>query len=388
VEGVLVGLRDDSGTCIAFAKIARAVHPSHTGGSLLTAILEGTDDAIYIVDKEQRFVFANTPAARLFGRSLETLIGRHRDEVLPASVASDLRATDESVMESNAARLIEEHLPSERGTRVMLTTKAAWRDNEGRVVGVVALAKDVTAQHSYREDRERILRELRRSNEELAAFSHVVAHDLRAPLRAVKIYGEMLARHLEGTDETAMEFIRFVSDGAAHMDQLIESLLSYAESGEQLSLQHVNVNVVVDGLLRRLEPLVRESGAAITRDSLPEVEADPVRLLQVFQNLIVNAIDYRKSEQPRIKISAVALDSEFRFEVADNGVGIGREHFELIFAPLKRLESKKVRGSGLGLALCRKIVEMHGGRMWLESIVGRGSTFFFTLPKGGGERTS
>jgi light-regulated signal transduction histidine kinase (bacteriophytochrome) len=190
----------------------------------------------------------------------------------------------------------------------------------------------------------------------------------------------MLARHLEGTDETAMEFIRFVSDGAAHMDQLIESLLRYAESGEQLSLQHVNVNAVVDGLLRRLEPLVRESGATITRDLLPEVEADPVRLLQVFQNLLVNAINYRGSEQPRIQISAVALGSEFRFEVADNGIGIGREHFELIFAPLKRLESKKVRGSGLGLALCRKIVEMHGGRMWLESIVGKGSRFFFTLP--------
>jgi PAS domain S-box-containing protein len=380
VEGVLVALRDDSGNCIAFAKVARAVNPSHTGGSLLGTILEGTDDAIYAVDREGRFTFANAPAAKLFGRDLNALIGHRRDEIVPAPLAGDLRATDQSVMESTGARLVEEKLPTDRGERVLLTTKAAWRDTEGKPIGVVSLAKDITAQNAHREDRERLLRDVRRSNEELAAFSHVVAHDLRAPLRGVKIYAEMLAQHLEGSDDTAKEFIRFITDGAAHMEQLIDSLLRYAESGEELALQRVNVNAVVDGLLRSLGPLIRTTGTTVTRDPLPEVDADPVRLLQVFQNLLVNAISYRGSDPPRIHIAAEKTHSDYCFRVTDNGEGIARDNFERIFAPLKRFAAKNIPGSGLGLALSRKIIELHGGRMWVESVLGKGSTFLFTLP--------
>jgi PAS domain S-box-containing protein len=382
VEGALHGIRNEAGTLAGFAKIARAVRPVHAAGSMIGTLVEGTDDPIYAVDREGRFVFANAQTARLLGRPIEDLLGHTREEVLPPETAADHRGTDASVMQSRHSRLIEEHFPSkDRGERVILTTKAPWLDSSERVIGLVAIGKDVTSRTAYQAERERLLRELRRTNEELSAFSHVVAHDLSAPLRAVKIYAELLTRHLEGRiDETARQFLSFVTDGASNMENLIESLLRYAESGEELAIRPVNVNAIIDGILHRLEPLMRETNATVTRKVLPEVQADPVRLLQVFQNLIVNAINYSGDAPPRIEISAESSDSEYRFAVSDNGIGIAREHFERIFSPLKRLHGKDVPGSGIGLALCRKIVEGHGGHIWVESRVGMGSTFFFTLP--------
>jgi PAS domain S-box-containing protein len=383
VEGVLIGIKDQAGALVSFAKIARAVRPKHAAGSMLATLLEGTDDAIYALDEEGRFVFANTQTARLLGRSIDTLVGLSREEVQPSSRAADMRATDENVMRGHQPQVFEEQLPSSRGERVLLTTKAPWRDSDGRTIGLVAIAQDITAQKASQAERERLFREVCRKNEELSAFSHVVAHDLRTPLRSVKIYTELLARHLEGrSDETARQFMAFVADGAKHMDQLIEALLHYAESGEELAHERVNVNALIDGLLHTLAPLIQETEAKITSAALPDnIQADPVRLLQLLQNLVVNAIKYRASEPPRINISAESAGSEYRFAVSDNGIGIAPEHCERIFIPLQRLHGKEVPGTGLGLALCRKIVESHGGRIWVESRVGRGSTFFFTLPK-------
>lgn len=381
VEGVLTAIRDERGTVCSYSKIARAARPQHTAGNMIGTILEGAEDPIYAIDKTGRFVFANTHFARLLGRRLDDLIGHTRDEVLPSGVAADVRATDESVMTGTHPRLIEERLPaSGRGERVMLVTKAPWLDAGGNVIGLVAIAKDISTRIAHQSERERLLREVRRTNEELAAFSHVVAHDLRAPLRAVKTYAELLARHLERQlDATSRQFVKFITDGAENMEQLIDSLLRYAES-DKLSVGEVSVGAVIDGILHRLDPLIRETNAMVITDELPEVQADPVRLLQVFQNLIMNAINYRGADPPRIHISAQVCADEYRFAVADNGIGIEHENLERIFMPLTRLNPRSVKGSGIGLALCRKIVERHGGRIWVESQAGKGSTFFFTLP--------
>ena len=383
VEGVLTAIKDDSGTIYAFAKIARAVRPKYAAGNLIATLLVGTEDLIYAVDKDGRFVFSNPAAACLFGRTVEEMVSHTRDEMLPAYVAADVRATDESVMAGTQSRLVEERfLTPDRGERIVLMTKTPWRNPQGGVLGLVANGKDVTIRAQNAAEREQLLREVRRSNEELSAFSHVVAHDLRTPLRGVKTYAEFLQRHLEGhLDSTASQFMTFIIDGAKSMEQLIDSLLAYANSGEELSPTRVNANAVMAGLLHRLEPLIRETNAAITTDPLPHVMADPVRLLQVFQNLIVNAINYRSSEAPRIHISGEVSCDEYRFAVTDNGAGIRREDLERIFMPLQRLQSRSVPGTGIGLALCRKIVERHGGRIWVESTVGKGSTFFFTLPR-------
>lgn len=390
VEGVLIALKDESGGVASFAKIARAVHPQNiAASSMIASVLDGTDDAIYVIDRSGRFTFANSQAARLFGRSLEEVVGQTWDEILPTA-AAELRATDASVMGGTKPLVIEEKFSTGQGERVFLTTKAPWRDTKGSTLGLVAIAKDITNRKAFEKEREGLLREVRRSNEELAAFSHVVAHDLRAPLRAVKIYAELLDRQLRGRmEESAQQFITFITEGAERMEGLIESLLRYAESGEELAPSRVNTNAIIDGLLRTLDPLMEKTRATVTREGLPEVEADPVRLLQLFQNLIVNAIQYRRTEAPRVHISAEKSGVEYRFAVADNGIGIEPEHFERIFMPLKRLHSSKdIPGSGIGLALCRKIVERHGGRMWVESQVGSGSTFFFTLPVTPEKRTN
>lgn len=387
VEGVLTCIKDESGKGCGFSKIARAVRPQHAAGSLITTLLDGTEDPIYATDKEGRFVFANSAAASIFGRSIDELISHTHEEVLPAAVAADLRSTDQSVMSSNHARLIEEKFPSDRGDRVFLATKTPWRDPEDGLIGLLAISKDITNRVALQNEREQLLREVRRANRELSDFSHVVAHDLRTPLRAVRTYMELLSEHLQPQlDAAARQFLTFMTEGARSMDQLIESLLHYAESGGELSLMRVNVSAVIAGLLHRLEPLVRETGAVVTTEALPEVYADPVRLLQVFQNLIVNAINYRGSEAPRIRIFSETRPESYLIGVSDNGIGIAREYLEQIFVPLKRLHSRAVSGHGLGLALCKKIVESHGGRIWVESTPGKGSTFYFTLPRDGRER--
>jgi len=211
------------------------------------------------------------------------LISHTHEEVLPPSVASDVRSTDQSVMSSNHARLVEEKFPTDKGERVLLATKAPWRDTQDGLIGLVAISKDVTNRIALQNEREQLLREVSRVNKELSDFSHVVAHDLRTPLRAVRTYAELLSRHLEPhLDATTQQFLSFVTEGAESMDQLIESLLQYAESGGELSPTRVNVPAVIAGLLHRLEPLIRETGAVVTTEALPEVYADPVRLLQIW----------------------------------------------------------------------------------------------------------
>ena len=382
VEGVLTCIKDEGGQECGFAKIARAVRPQDATGSLIATLLEGTEDPIYATDKDGRFVFANSATAKLFDRSLDQLISHTHEEVLPASVAADLRSTDQSVMSGSHARLVEEKFPAGKGERVLLATKAPWRDPQDGLIGLVAISKDVTDRITLQNEREQLLREVSRANKELSDFSHVVAHDLRTPLRAVRTYAELLSRHLEShLDAATQQFLTFVTEGAESMEQLIESLLQYAQSGGALSPTRVNVPAVIAGLLHRLEPLIRETGAAVSTEALPEVHADPVRLLQVFQNLIVNAINYRSSEAPRIRIFSESRAEFHVLGVSDNGIGISREYLEQIFVPLKRLHAIAVPGHGIGLALCKKIVEAHGGRIWVESTPGKGSTFFFTLPR-------
>jgi signal transduction histidine kinase len=292
-----------------------------------------------------------------------------------------MRATDESVISGPHSRTAEERFQTDRGERIMLTTKTPWGDPQGGIMGLVAMAQDVTVGVEARTERERLLREVRRSNEELSTFSHVVAHDLRTPLRAVRTYTELLAQHMEGRlDPAASKFMSFIVEGAANMQQLIDSLLQYATSEEDLSTTSVDLNSVIDGLLRSLGPSIQETNARITVDPMPTVRADPVRLLQLFQNLLINAMNYRSSDAPRIQISVQTAGGEHQFTVTDNGVGIAREHFERIFLPLQRLSSNGVPGTGIGLALCRRIIERHGGRIWVQSTVGKGSSFFFTLP--------
>jgi len=225
--------------------------------------------------------------------------------------------------------------------------------------------------------------ELARSNAELQQFAYVASHDLQEPLRMVSSYLQLLARRYRGKlDDDADDFIAYAVDGAERMRSLINDLLAYSRvSTHGRDFELVDCEVVFENAFANLQVAIEESGAVVTHDPLPTVMADDVQLVQLFQNLIGNAIKFRGKEAIRIHISAERGENEWIFSVRDNGIGIDAEYAERIFEIFQRLHSgQEYPGTGIGLAICRKIVERHGGSIWVHSESGNGSTFQFTIP--------
>jgi light-regulated signal transduction histidine kinase (bacteriophytochrome) len=211
----------------------------------------------------------------------------------------------------------------------------------------------------------------------------VASHDLQEPLRAVSGFVELLRRNLKTSlDEKTNEYINFSIDGAKRMQSLINGLLEYSRVGTQgKKPQKIDAKLAFDEAIARLHASINESGAKITADDLPTVYFDDMQLTQLFQNLIGNAIKFRGDQTPQIHVSAVHQDGGWRFAVRDNGIGIEPQYAEKIFMIFQRLHTRKIyAGTGIGLSICKKIVERHGGKIWVESAQERGSTFYFTIP--------
>jgi light-regulated signal transduction histidine kinase (bacteriophytochrome) len=229
--------------------------------------------------------------------------------------------------------------------------------------------------------------ELKRSNDELEHFAYVASHDLQEPLRMVASYTQLLAKRYKGRlDTDADEFIAYAVDGSNRMQQMIRDLLAYSRAGTGgKELREISSELALNAALVNLRAAIEESGAVVTHDSLPAVTTDDTQLSQIFQNLIGNAIKYRSAAKvPRIHISAAAPgDRERIFSVRDNGIGIETQYFDRIFVLFQRLHGRKqFEGTGIGLAICKKILERLGGRIWVESQPDNGSTFHFALPHG------
>ncbi len=227
--------------------------------------------------------------------------------------------------------------------------------------------------------------QLRRSNESLEEFAYVASHDLQEPLRMISSYVHLLRKRFgDKLNQEAFEFIHYAEDGAKRMQGMINDLLEYSRLGRpENSDTACDAGEALDNALRTLEGTVKDSGAQINAQSLPRVRCPEGELTRVFQNLISNAIKYRAAVPPRIAVAAGRRDGVWEFSVADNGIGIDREHWEGLFKMFVRLHTRdQYPGSGMGLAICKKIVETHGGRIWVESEAGRGTTFRFTLPDG------
>jgi PAS domain S-box-containing protein len=228
--------------------------------------------------------------------------------------------------------------------------------------------------------------ELTRSNSELEQFAYVASHDLQEPLRMIASYTQLiLRRYGDRFDGDAKEFMDFIVDGATRMKQLIEDLLAYSRVGTHgKELQPTDCAAVLQKALANLRAAIESSVASVTHDPLPTVNADEFQLVQLFQNLIGNALKFRGAQAPRIHIGVEERPDTWVFAVKDNGIGIETEYFERIFMVFQRLHSRAdYPGTGIGLAICRKVVDRHGGRIWPESKAGLGSTFYFTLPKKG-----
>jgi len=223
---------------------------------------------------------------------------------------------------------------------------------------------------------------LRQSNDDLNQFAYATSHDLQEPLRMVVLYSQMLQDSYAGKlDQSADQFISVIVNGALRLERLLKDLLTYSQAGSTLGPAiEVDCAEVMKEVLLNLKVSVDENGAKVCWHDLPSVQADRIGLVQLFQNLIGNAIKYRSKLPPSIEVWCERQEKEWRFAVRDNGIGIKREYAEQVFGVFKRLHGTAYPGTGIGLAICQRIVETHGGRIWVESVQSGGSTFYFTLP--------
>jgi light-regulated signal transduction histidine kinase (bacteriophytochrome) len=302
---------------------------------------------------------------------------------------------------ADALRSTEDALAQQIGTGIELTGRrkngsdfpieiilSPLESTEG--ILVTAAIRDITRR---KEDEAHLLQkveELNRSNEELGQFAYIASHDLQEPLRMVASYTQLLSRRYKGKlDSDADEFISFAVDGASRMQRLIKDLLAYSRVGTKgMDLLDTSSEAALQQALINLRGAIKESGALVTHDPLPTVPADEMQLIQLFQNLVGNAIKYQNPGIPRVHISAARNGGKkWIFSVQDNGLGIDPQYFEKIFGVFQRLHKREeFAGTGIGLAICKKIVEGHGGSISVESQLGRGSTFRFALA--GSERKS
>jgi light-regulated signal transduction histidine kinase (bacteriophytochrome) len=252
-----------------------------------------------------------------------------------------------------------------------------------QLVGAVVSFRDVTARKRADETLANRTKQLERSNAELEQFAYVASHDLQEPLRMVTGYTSLLSKRYRGRlDLAADEFIDFAAEGANRMRVLINDLLTYSRVTSQAAEPApVDCQLILRETLSALEVSIQESGANLTHDGLPTVQGDRVQLGQLFQNLISNALKYRNGQEPRIHVGCERREREWLLFVRDNGIGIDERFAEKIFVIFQRLHTREqYPGTGIGLAVCKRIVERHGGRIWVESTPGNGATFFFTLP--------
>ncbi len=252
-----------------------------------------------------------------------------------------------------------------------------------RLIGAVVVIKNITERKQAEESMKRQAEELARSNADLEQFAYVASHDLQEPLRMVSNYTQLLARRYQDKlDQDAHDFIGYAVDGAIRMQGLINDLLQYSRVGTRgKNFSLVDCSEVLGVAIANLRHSIEESRAIVTNDDLPAILGDSGQLAQLFQNLIGNALKFRGEDSPHVHVSVRRDAEEWIFTVKDNGIGIEEEYGDRIFVIFQRLHSlSKYSGTGIGLAICKKIVERHGGRIWVTSKPGEGSEFSFTTP--------
>ena len=354
-----------------------------------SGILEISLDAIITVNEDHAIVLFNEGAEEMFGYRSEEVMGRPLEILLPRRH----RQAHAAHIRHFAASPVRSRRMAQRGGIAGLRKSGEEFPAEASISKLrrggewlfTVVLQDVTEQRRVEEELARYAAELERSNQELEQFAYVASHDLQEPLRMVASYTQLLARRYRGQlDEDADEFIGFAVEGAERMRDLINDLLTYSRAGRQeREFGSVDLERVLDRTVSNLTVAIEEEGATVTRDPLPTVKGDESWLTQVFQNLISNAIRFRGAEAPRVHVAAARTNGsgEWRISVQDNGEGIAEEHLERIFLIFQRLHGRRESpGTGIGLSIAKRIVERHGGRIWVESEPGRGSTFHFTIP--------
>jgi len=349
------------------------------------SVVQTASDAIVCIDGQGRVVLWNRGAERVFGYSSDEVIGKNLDFIVPERFR---KAHSDAVLMA----LCGKGSKNFGGTRIVVALRkdstefpaelsiAAWVTKSGTFL--TGIVRDITERRRAEEALQETLRELERSNAELQQFAYVASHDLQEPLRMVSSYVRLLERRYKGKlGADADDYIFFAVDGAIRMQKMITDLLIYARVGTRgKPFETVDCEILLEQVRTNFSLSIEDTKARITNDPLPTVVGDGTQLAQLFQNLIDNALKFRKNGSPVIHVSAEQKGSEWQFSVADNGIGIEPQYNERIFLIFQRLHGVgEYSGTGIGLAVCKKIVERHGGRIWVESEYGKGTTFFFTI---------
>jgi PAS domain S-box-containing protein len=360
---------------------------------LLQLIIESIADGVVVADCNAKFLLFNTAAERCLGIGATNTnpdqwseqYGTYLPDTVTPYPSDDLplvRALRGENVDSTEVFIRNVKVPV---GRLLSITGRPLRDEGGALRGGVVVFHDITERKKSEERLVKTVAELKRSNDELQQFAYVASHDLQEPLRMVASYTQLLAQRYKGRlDSDADEFIAYAVDGSNRMQGLIKDLLAYSRAGANgKTLHEISSENALQDALTNLRATIEESSAVITHDLLPAITMDETQLVQLFQNLVGNAIKYRTAEVPRVHVSVTKNGrSEWIFCVRDNGMGIDPQYFERIFIIFQRLHGREeFKGTGIGLAICKKIVERVGGRIWVESQPEKGSTFCFALPE-------
>ncbi|EME68449.1 sensory histidine protein kinase [Paramagnetospirillum caucaseum] len=352
---------------------------------LSTTLLNATIDGAMLLDPEGRILAANEALAARFGRTPDQMVGSDFFGLLPPHLAEARQAQFEQVLAGKAPM----HTHDERDGIVLDNRVYPVGDRDGGVSRVAVFSRDITQQRNAQKTVEKALADLARSNAELEQFAYVASHDLREPLRAITGHLQLLQRRLKDKlDDYAAESLLFAVDGARRMDTLIRDLLDYSRIGHaDRQMEDLELGEVVADALANLSAAIADNGATIaTLTAMPHAHGNRMELTRLFQNLIGNALKYRSPERPPVvELSATPSGQGWDIAIRDNGIGIDPEYFERIFMIFQRLHTRsEYEGTGIGLAVCRKIVDRHGGGIRVESEPGQGSTFTVSLPAIGG----
>jgi PAS domain S-box-containing protein len=387
-----IAVRDSTGYLQGFYEISRDLSETKESGAKYRGLLEAAPDAMVVVNQGGEIVLLNVQAENQFGYQRAELVGQPVTTIIPTGFAERLIADD--------LRSATEALAQQIGTGIELTGRrkdgsefpieimlSPLESAEG--ILVTAAIRDISKRKKSEEQLVNTVGELKRSNDELQEFAYVASHDLQEPLRMVASYTQLLGQRYKGRlDSDADEFIAYAVDGSNRMQRLIQDLLAYSRAGTNGSalLEISSANALKEALTN-LRGTIENSSAIVTHDPLPPITTDSTQLAQIFQNLVGNAIKYRSAEIPHVHVSATKNGGgEWIFSVRDNGMGIDSLYFDKIFVLFQRLHGQKeFKGTGIGLAICKKIIERLGGRIWVESKPGEGSTFYFALPERGGK---
>jgi two-component system sensor kinase FixL len=354
--------------------------------SQLRAVVETAIDGIILMDASGQVVVFSPACERMFGYAKEEVIGGDINFLMPAPYSAEYNQYRKDYRHARQSRITgpEREVLGRRKTGetfpMDVSVGEAERDGEIFYVGIL---RDVSERKRADDVRERLIEQLTASNEERANFANVASHDLREPLRMIAAFCGLLTQDYgDKLDDRGREYLSIAVSAASQMQTLLDDLVDFGRLGLEAERGRAfEPDAILSQVLENLHEAVRESGAVVTVDPLPRLFGNAVRFNRLMQNLIGNALKYvEPNEAPRVRVSALRDDGFWRISVADNGIGIESRHYDQIFEPFKRLHGKtRYYGTGLGLAICRKIVDGFGGRIWVTSRPGQGSTFSFTI---------